>query len=221
MTRANELATKRAALAAFVRTGSAQVMLPTVAVLLAVRLLVGQWGRGDIVVLVGVVIATGPLEWFIHKYLLHADASSWSSRTLGTGSGHRQHHLDPPELQWLLLRAVDAAVVTVILAVSAVAVAAPMAWVIGANVVPTCLSAIALAAVGLAHYEWTHLLVHTSYRPRTRYYARLDRNHRRHHYRNEHYWLGVTSNLGDRIMRTLPAADDQVPRSDTARTLAG
>ena len=25
-----------------------------------------------------------------------------------------------------------------------------------------------------------------------------------HHFRNEDHWLGVTSNLGDRIMRTLP-----------------
>jgi hypothetical protein len=221
MTRANELTTKRATLAAFVRTGSAQFMLPAVVVLLAVRLLVGGWGRGDLVVLIGVVIATGPLEWFIHRNLLHADPTSWSSRTLGTGSGHREHHLDPPELPWLLLRAIDAAVFTAILAISAVAVTAPVAWLIGGRIVPSCLTAITLAAIGLAHYEWTHLLVHTAYRPRTRYYARLDRNHRRHHYRNEHYWLGVTSNLGDRIMRTLPAADDQVPRSDTARTLAG
>jgi sterol desaturase/sphingolipid hydroxylase (fatty acid hydroxylase superfamily) len=90
-----------------------------------------------------------------------------------------------------------------------VAVTAPVAWLIGGRIVPSCLTAITLAAIGLAHYEWTHLLVHTAYRPRTRYYARLDRNHRRHHYRNEHYWLGVTSNLGDRIMRTLPAADNR------------
>jgi hypothetical protein len=47
----------------------------------------------------------------------------------------------------------------------------------------------------------------------------LARNHRRHHYRNERYWLGVTSNAGDRLMRTLPKADDDVPRSETARTL--
>jgi sterol desaturase/sphingolipid hydroxylase (fatty acid hydroxylase superfamily) len=69
------------------------------------------------------------------------------------------------------------------------------------------------------HYEWTHLLIHTAYRPRTRFYARLSRNHRRHHYRNEGYWLGVTSNLGDRLLGTLPAADERVPLSATARTL--
>ena len=73
----------------------------------------------------------------------------------------------------------------------------------------------------MAHYEWVHLLVHTRYRPRSRYYRRLARNHRLHHYRNEDYWLGVTSNLGDRLLRTYPTHKTDVPLSPTARTLAG
>jgi hypothetical protein len=75
--------------------------------------------------------------------------------------------------------------------------------------------------VALAHYEWTHLLVHSRYRPKSRFYARLSRNHRLHHFRNERYWLGVTSNSGDRILRTLPRAKTDVPLSETARTLGG
>jgi sterol desaturase/sphingolipid hydroxylase (fatty acid hydroxylase superfamily) len=72
----------------------------------------------------------------------------------------------------------------------------------------------------LAAYEWTHFLIHTPYRPKRRYYKAIWRNHRLHHYKNEHYWFGVTSIVGDRVIGTQP---DQraVPRSDTARYLHG
>ncbi len=218
--RATELASKRAILAAFARTGSARVIAPVVAVLVTARVLAGGWGRGDVIVVLGLLVVAGPLEWWIHRTLLHASPDAWTSRRLGTGSGHREHHLDPPELRWLLLRTVDAAVFLVVLAVGAAAVAVPVALLAGGDPARATLTAVALTSAGLLHYEWTHLLVHTAYRPRTRSYARLARNHRRHHYRNERYWLGVTSNLGDRLLGTLPAADDDVPRSPTARSLA-
>ena len=74
--------------------------------------------------------------------------------------------------------------------------------------------------LALGHYEWVHLIVHTRYRPKGRYYRRLARNHRLHHFRNENYWLGITSNSGDRLLNTLPKHTTDVPLSDTARTLA-
>jgi fatty acid hydroxylase family protein len=217
--RASDLATKRAAARAFVASGSARVLLPVVAILVGLRLVIGGWGRGDVAVTLAVVILTGFVEWFIHLFVLHAAADAWTSRRLGTGSGHRQHHLDPPDLTWLLLPPLDAAIFVVVLGIWSAAWAAPLVWAIGGNVVAATATAVALAAVGLAHYEWTHLLAHAAYRPKSRYYARLARNHRWHHYRNEGYWLGVTSNLGDRVLRTLPADRADVPLSDTARTL--
>lgn len=217
--RSTSLATKREAARAFVASGSAQVLLPVVAILVGLRLVLGNWGAGDVAVALAVVVLTGFVEWFIHLFVLHAAADAWTSRRLGTGSGHRQHHLDPPDLQWLLLRPVDAATFVVVLGIWSAAWAAPLTLAIGGNVIASTVTAIALAAIGLAHYEWTHLLSHTTYRPKSRYYARLARNHRWHHYRNERYWLGVTSNLGDRVLRTLPADRGDVPLSDTARTL--
>jgi sterol desaturase/sphingolipid hydroxylase (fatty acid hydroxylase superfamily) len=62
--------------------------------------------------------------------------------------------------------------------------------------------------------------MHTSYRGRTRWFRGLRTNHRLHHYRNEHQWLGVTSNLADRAFGTLPANATDVPASPTARGLA-
>jgi len=44
------------------------------------------------------------------------------------------------------------------------------------------------------------------------------RNHRLHHFKNERYWFGVTSTVGDRVIGTLPD-QSTVPRSPTARSL--
>ena len=67
-------------------------------------------------------------------------------------------------------------------------------------------------------YEWTHYLIHSAYRPRSRLYRGIWRAHRLHHYRNERYWFGVTMHQADRILRTYPDKD-AVPLSATARTL--
>lgn len=70
-------------------------------------------------------------------------------------------------------------------------------------------------------YEWTHHLVHTDYRPRTRLYRAIRRNHRLHHFKNEHYWFTVTtSGTADRLLGTYPELAE-VPTSPTARSLHG
>ena len=51
-------------------------------------------------------------------------------------------------------------------------------------------------------YEWTHYLIHSDYKPKTRVYRAIWRNHRNHHYKNEHYWFTVTSSgTADRVLR--------------------
>ena len=42
--------------------------------------------------------------------------------------------------------------------------------------------------------------------------------HRLHHYKNEHYWFGVTSTVGDHLLGTTPE-QSTVTKSATARTL--
>lgn len=217
--RATDLASKTGTAAVYVRRGSAQVLIVAAAVLVVARVVLGGFGWGDIIVVAVTLAITGPVEWIIHLYLLHAAEDAWTSRKLGTGAGHRRHHLDPPDVDWLMLRGVDAAVFVVAFAGVTAAWSVPLMWVTGLGIVGPYLTAWALAAIGLAHYEWVHLLVHTRYRCRSRYYARLARNHRLHHYRNERYWLGVTTNSGDRVLRTYPADRADVPLSDTARTL--
>ena len=70
-------------------------------------------------------------------------------------------------------------------------------------------------------YEWTHYLVHSDYRPRSRPYRAVWRNHRLHHYKNEHYWFTVTSaGTADRLFGTYPDAA-QVETSPTVKALHG
>ena len=200
--RATDLGTRRETLGVLARAGSARV-LGVAAILAGVgRLAVGGWGRGDLIVLAVTLVIAGPVEWIIHRFLLHAPEDAWTSRTLGTGSGHRRHHLDPPDIQWLLLGGIDAGVFIAAFGLVTAAWVVPLMWLTGSAVIGPFLTAWTLAALGLLHYEWVHLLVHTQYRPRTPYYRRLARNHRLHHFRNENYWLGVTTNSGDRLLGT-------------------
>jgi hypothetical protein len=215
--RADGLATERQAGSVFVRHGSARVFVSAAIVAVAARLVVGDLGLGDVVVSAITLVLIGPMEWLLHREVLHAPEDSWSSRRLGTGSGHRRHHEDPPDLGWLLVSGFDSVVVVVVFGALTAGWTSVVALGSGTAIIGPFLTGCALAAFGLAHYEWVHLLIHTRYRCRTRYYRRLAANHRRHHYRNERFWLGVTTNSGDRLFGTMPRS--QVPISATARTL--
>jgi hypothetical protein len=68
-------------------------------------------------------------------------------------------------------------------------------------------------------YEWVHYLVHSDYRPRTRAFRAVWRNHRLHHYKNEHYWFTVTTaGTADRLFGTYPDTAS-VQTSKTVRDL--
>jgi len=188
--------------------------------LLVLRLVVGRWSWGDPLVAVVTLFTIGVFEWVVHLFLLHAPEDSFRMRKLGTGTGHRRHHLDPPDGHWIMLKRNDVLGFIPIFGLFTASWTLPILWVTGSTLLPGFLTGYTLAIVGLLHYEWVHLLVHTRYKPRSRYYKRLERNHRLHHYRNEHYWLGVTSNMGDRILRTLPTDKGDVPLSETARSLS-
>jgi hypothetical protein len=54
-------------------------------------------------------------------------------------------------------------------------------------------------------YEWTHYLIHSDYKPKSKWYRGVWRNHRLHHYKNEHYWFTVTTaGTADRLFGTYP-----------------
>ena len=61
--------------------------------------------------------------------------------------------------------------------------------------------------------------MHTDYKPRTRLYKSIWRNHRLHHFKNEHYWFTVTTaGTADRVLGTFPDPA-KVRTSRTAKAL--
>jgi hypothetical protein len=188
----------------FVRHRSPQLLAAELGVLAALRALYGSWSVADLVVVAALVAFNPFSEWLIHVYLLHCPADG-SLRDRLAGVSHRQHHEDPRDLR---VQFIHPAVILGGLPLSTVLIV-----VIGAHAVTAVLT---IAALTLT-YEWVHFLIHTDYAPKHALYRRLHRTHRLHHFRNEKYWLGVATHLGDQVLGTYPRKED-VEVSPTAKT---
>jgi hypothetical protein len=203
--------TLRRAAVIFSGTFSARVLTPLVLVFAAVRFALGGWSRWDAVVLAAILALQPFTEWVIHVTILH-----WKPRTIGRftldplgARRHRQHHRDP-KILGLVLVPRPVLVGTCLVQVPFYLLVAPT--------VRLALTAMLVSSAMYLTYEWTHFLIHSTYRPRSRYYRYVYRAHRLHHFRNEKYWFGVTVHVADHVFRTFPAKD-AVPVSDTAFTL--
>jgi Fatty acid hydroxylase superfamily len=195
----------------FGATFSARLLAPIVVAGLVVRIALGGWSGWDAAVASGILALQPFTEWVIHVTVLH-----WKPRTVGRitvdplgARRHRQHHRDPKILGLVL-------VPRPILVVSCVA-QVPF-YLLVAPTARLAVTAMATSSAMYLMYEWTHFLIHSSYRPKGRYYRYIYRAHRLHHFRNEKFWFGVTVHLADHVLRTFPGKDD-VPVSATAFTL--
>ena len=82
----------------------------------------------------------------------------------------------------------------------------------------SALSVVLGSMLGLFHYEWVHYVAHIPYRPRTSFGRWMKKYHLWHHFKNEHYWFGVSNPVLDAVHRTY-RDPEAVPRSTTARGL--
>ena len=206
----------------FAKRHSPWMILAAIVLLVGVRVAIGEplsWRDAVAVAAMAVIYPFG--EWAIHVYLLHAKPIRVRGRTyeLPTTRDHRYHHRHPNNLMTLLLDAQELAEL-LLLAVPAVVLTGGAIVGLLAGGIPwgALLSAAIAGYVLVGVYEWTHFLIHTAYRPRSRAYRRVWRNHRLHHFKNEHYWHGITNTVADRVLGTDPD-QSEVPRSQTARTL--
>jgi hypothetical protein len=201
---------------------SPKLIAGAIAVTLIVRLVVGGFSWRDLVAAAAMLVIYPFGEWAIHVYLLHLKPFKFRGERveLATARAHREHHEEPNDLYMILL-APSEAMALMFLAVPLVPALAGVAIALAGGEVPygALLTGVLTGQVLVAVYEWTHFLIHTAYRPRSRYYRSIWRNHRLHHFKNEHYWHGITNTIGDRAMGTLRDQRD-VPKSQTARTLA-
>jgi hypothetical protein len=195
----------------FLRHRSAQVLVPLVALTWAARLSLGGWRPVDGLIPV-VVLALEPFtEWVIHVVLLHWKPRRVLGRRIDplVSRKHRAHHADPKDTELVF--------VPMPVLITSVVVGAALYLLL----MPTLRLGVTLMASSYAMllaYEWTHFLIHSTYRPKTRAYRYVWRAHRLHHFRNENYWFGVTMHMADHVLRTFPDKD-AVPVSPTARTL--
>ncbi len=178
----------------------------------AARVIVGGGSWWELVIPVALVALFPVIEWVIHVLILH-----WRPRRVGPvkidsllARDHRAHHVDPRDIPLVFIP--WRALVWLLPAYVAVALLA----------MPSTPSALSLlvAVYGIKFsYEWTHYLVHSDYRPKSRWYRSVWRNHRLHHYKNEHYWFTVTSaGTADRLFGTYPDPAS-VSTSPTVRNL--
>lgn len=204
--------TLRSAFAEFVRHPSPWMIGALLLGAVASRIWIGGWGLADLLVPV-VMVAVFPLaEWLIHVFILHWRPKRMGPVTLDTllARKHREHHNDPRDIPLIFIP--WRALIPVLIAALVVAL------VVFRSVERGLTFLVVLGLLGIV-YEWTHYLIHTDYKPRSRSYRSTWRNHRFHHYRNEHYWFTVTtSGTADRLLRTHPDPDS-VEKSPTAKNL--
>ena len=177
------------------------------------RVAVGGGSWWELVIPAAQIVLFPVIEWCIHVAILH-----WKPRTLGPvtldsllAREHRAHHADPRDLP------------LVFIPWKALLWLLPAYVAIGLFALPTLSSGLTLMVTVYATslgYEWTHYLVHSDYRPRSAWYRSVWRNHRLHHYKNEHYWFTVTSaGTADRLFGTYPADPAAVQTSPTVKRL--
>lgn len=198
------------AAASFFQLSCPLLLLTASLLAVAARLATGGWHWSDALVALAVVAFWPLQEWLIHVFILHLKPFAVLGRRIDPvlSRNHRNHHRVP----W-----VPALGVTPAFIIWLYIAGLPVVWLL---VLPPAqaLTGMTLYFTLALYYEWVHYLIHTPYVPRTWLYRRLWRNHRLHHYQNEHYWFGVTMLSADRILRTQPSTL-VAAHSPTCRTL--
>ena len=206
----------RQAVSLFARRDSPRVFVGATVATAAARGALGRWGKRDAAAVSAVVASRPVAEWLIHRFVLHARPALVHDHVVDLGAAHRRHHRDPADVDFVLVAPRYARQYVVLWAgiAGALAVARPGRR----RRLRPALSGLTAAYASLVAYEWTHFLIHTAWRPRHRWLRQRRAQHRRHHFRNEHYWFGVTTSAGDHLFRTAPSPASVAP-SATARTL--
>ena len=198
----------------FGRHPSPWMIVTVLAGALAARGTVGDWRASDAVVPLAMLAVFPFFEWLVHVFVLH-----WRPRRVGgmtvdslLARKHREHHVDPRNVPLIFIP--WRALLWVLPLAAGIALFAFPRVGLGLTFL------VFLAILGLV-YEWCHYLIHSDYKPKSALYRAVWRNHRHHHYKNEHFWFTVTTTgTADRVLGTYPDPAT-VPVSPTAKNLHG
>jgi 4-hydroxysphinganine ceramide fatty acyl 2-hydroxylase len=148
-------------------------------------------------------------EYSTHRFLFHAQPMRIAWVLKLQHRLHYDHHIDPPKLELLFLP-VWFVVPTVLLYFGIyVAVTHSVAIAFSLSFGSLC---------GLLYYEWVHYVAHVPFTPLTPVGRYMKKYHLWHHFKNEHFWFGVTNPSMDYACATY-RDQESVPRSTTVREL--
>jgi len=205
--------TRGQALRVFLSRKGPRTLLGAAATTWASRVALGPPGPSDLLALAAAIGVWPFQEWLLHKYVLHLEPRTIAGIKIDPmfARAHRTHHADP--------RDVDMTLLPLRVIVGAMPAAAGI-WLLAFGPRPAAVTAMATYSTMALFYEWTHFIVHTNVKPLTAYGQKVRRNHRLHHFRDEHHWFGFTFPRVDRWFGTDPDPET-IAKSRTAMDLYG
>jgi len=148
-------------------------------------------------------------EYTTHRFLFHAQPSKQPWLLKLQHRLHYDHHIDPPQLDLLFL--------PWWFVVPTVAIY----WGIYAAITHSYALAFSLAfgsLCALFYYEWVHYVAHVPFNPVTPFGRYMKKYHLWHHFKNEHFWYGVTNPSMDYAVASYRDVE-AVERSTTVREI--
>ncbi len=195
----------------FARQPTPRLLLALFTCAAVTRILYATWRPADAYIVLAIAVYWPLQEWFLHRFLLHLKPRTILGHRFDPlfAQAHRAHHRRPWVVETTFLPT------RVLLGLIPVTI---VGWALATPDIGLAATGVAASAFAATLYEWTHYLTHSAYVPKSAYVKRIFRNHRLHHFKNEHHWFAFTVPMIDRILRTDPDPSE-VDRSETVRTL--
>ncbi|HTV93094.1 MAG TPA: sterol desaturase family protein [Verrucomicrobiae bacterium] len=194
-------------IAAFLRHGSNGILA------LGIVAAIGAFGFGAVPFsLAGALIGAAIFfvsEYTTHRFLFHAQPSKIPFVLKLQHKLHYDHHIDPPKIELLFLPWWF--VVPTVLVYYGIYLAVVRS--------PALAFSLSFGSVcALFYYEWVHYVAHIPFNPVTPLGRYVKKYHLWHHFKNEHFWYGVTNPSMDFVGATYRDVES-VDRSTTVREI--
>jgi len=149
------------------------------------------------------------MEYVTHRFALHAEPIKHPFIGKLQRRLHYDHHIEPARLDLLFLPPW--------FGMPLIVGYANLYFFVSGSL-DVMLAILAGNLIGLLYYEWVHFVAHIPVTPMTGWGRWMKKYHLLHHFKNEHYWFGVTNPLGDLIAGTF-RDKDKTEKSPTTKFL--
>ncbi|HTU69989.1 MAG TPA: sterol desaturase family protein [Candidatus Baltobacteraceae bacterium] len=123
-------------------------------------------------------------EYTTHRFLFHAQPSKAPWLLKLQHRLHYDHHIDPPKLELLFLPLWFVLPTTLLYFGLYAAITRNLPFAFSLAFGSVC---------ALFYYEWVHYVAHIPFTPKTTFGRFVKKYHLWHHFKNEHFWYGVTN----------------------------